>query len=176
MPLVDWREELKALEERIRRLKNEGTQSILKRSISELADERPIRLRSTSALRVAAIELAQADSEFALVQDAPDAIQGVLCRETLEKVLNSPGIVIEDLTVANVMDRKICIEPESASVLEVMDRMTLGFCHCTVIVDTIGRPKTIVSPRSLFFAVSGQLPGAAPYDPRDSETKEYSVG
>ncbi len=86
---------------------------------------------------------------FSLIQESQDTLLGVLDRGELEALLESASGKSSELAVSAVMGRNICIEPDTATLLEVMDRITMGACPCTIIVDSAGCPRSIVTPQSL---------------------------
>ena len=118
-------------------------------------------MKSSGSFQEALHLFKEHDVDFILVQDFPDAVKGVLKRETLMAAEPIERVSANPLTVLNFVDRQVCIEPESATVREVLARMTKGFSPCMLIVDTCGRPVTLVSPRSLVLALSENLVGAS---------------
>ncbi len=90
------------------------------------------------------------NQDFALVRSSYQSIQGILSREVAQKAIeNTPECGVPP-KVVELMDRNICIEPDSATLLEVIERITIGGCPCAVIVDsTLGDPIGILSPKEL---------------------------
>jgi len=150
----DWRAELSGLQEWAEQDQAAiQVREAFKNEISSFSNSGLLVLKSSESITDAIVKLADEDSEFALIQDSPDTIRGLIEREVVLETVSSEQVDVRQLTVAHLMDRRICIEPDSATVLEVVSRMTNGACSCTLIVDRLGRPQFIVSCRSMFFAL-----------------------
>jgi signal-transduction protein with cAMP-binding, CBS, and nucleotidyltransferase domain len=108
-------------------------------------------LRTTDTVTKAQSTFAEIDSDFVLVSASSETLDGILQRQLLSQALKQSTVK----TVAQCMERNVCVEPETATVLEVLDRMTIGFCRCTVVVDHhSGSPMSIISPQELYEFLS----------------------
>ncbi len=157
MEFVDWGEELKVRREQLRSQLENG-ESELQQSIGGVIEKGVRAIPSNTTLRVALECFESDDIEYALVQDSPDSILGVVRRNSLHAALVAVKDHFDLIPVNNIMDRRICVEPLVATVAEVMDRMAVGGCACTVLVDDLGRPHSIVSPKSILMALKRILP------------------
>ena len=165
--VIDWREELANFQERYDSLGKFGRDyCILREEIKTVLDLPLSVIHTADSIFSAYSILTSDDCEFGLVQDTPDTIQGVLSREVAQHFCESSASDAETVSVSSIMDRKICIEPEAASVREVMDRMTKGACACTVVVSANGHPRFIVSPKTLFFTLTESVPDVVTISPR----------
>ncbi|MCB0340538.1 MAG: CBS domain-containing protein, partial [Bdellovibrionales bacterium] len=149
MNAFDWREKLKVSQQYLSGHSAEIDISDLKKPISSVVTRTLSVVGSRTPLREIAEQLMKENTEFALVQDTPETIQGVLRRDALHAAMVSLGDRFDRMVVANIMDRNVCIEPESATISEVMNRMTFGDCLCTVVVDGMGRPISIISAKAV---------------------------
>ena len=165
--VVDWREELENFQERYDAFGNNGCgHDILREEVRSLLHLGLLVVKSKDKVSYVLDMFESDDSDFALVQDTPDTIQGVLSKDVTHHFCISAGTKARKVRVSSIMDRKICIEPESASIREVMERMTKGACACTVVVTTTGLPKFIVSPKQLFFTLTESVPDVISITPR----------
>ncbi len=157
-PIVDWRQELCTFQQCLEFSSGDNTLlDTLKRPITDIFSPGLITLHSGTSVYDAIVLLLESRADFALVQDSPDSINGVIRIESLDQAL------IEDagnrgLTVSSFMDRNVCIEPDCATCLEVMNRITLGYCPCTVLINQRGEPCGIITPRLLIEVLAEQIP------------------
>ncbi|MCB0332228.1 MAG: CBS domain-containing protein [Bdellovibrionales bacterium] len=164
MHLSEWSERLKFIQIGIEgKSVGKRISPLLDRSISEVFPRNLVVLTPTQRATEALSHLEDEGVDFALIQDSPDTILGVLDRESISSFVEASTRPVGDLVVASLMSRNVCIEPDSATLREVMERMTLGSCPCTVIVDRIGQPVFIVSPKAIIeFFETAEAGGGSP--------------
>ncbi|RMD83843.1 MAG: CBS domain-containing protein [Candidatus Dadabacteria bacterium] len=168
MTVSSWRDELRLSQRKIEVLSDREATRRLNDPVSSLELDPLFVLNSDYPLNKAAKVMFNKSVEFALVQDDPDTILGVLRRDAVHAALISSGD-LKGLTVANVMDRNICVEPDSATISEVLNRMAWGGCCCAVLIDSKGEPVGLASPKTLMKAVSNILEGCDTIAERVSE-------
>ena len=157
MMVFNWREELRVSQRRLQLLASQELKSKLNQPVYSLPLDPLLSVPSSCTIRQAAREFMQNDLHYALVQDTPDTIQGVLRSEAVHAALVSVGTEADRLVITNIMDRNICVEPDSATIEEVLNRIAWGGCSCAVLVDSMGRPSSLASPPALLGWLSELL-------------------
>ncbi|MDZ4785322.1 MAG: CBS domain-containing protein [bacterium] len=138
-----------SLLEQITRNDPSGTESILSKSIESLRLESVLSLAINFTLKEAQEIFASESLRYALVQDSPEIILGVLRADAVEEIFSKSSADAKFASIANAMDRDIMIEPHSATVGEILNRACVGKHHCCVVVDNSGNPIGIISVRDL---------------------------
>ncbi|RMG39562.1 MAG: CBS domain-containing protein [Candidatus Dadabacteria bacterium] len=129
--------------------------SLMKRKISDLFDTGIVSISADASLHDALEKLIEFDAQEALVQDSPDTIEGVLYKSSILKLLDTPGSDPFNFKVRSLVDRRMCLEPDTATFGEIVSRMALGLCRSTVVVDRLGRPVQILTPAKLLSLLGG---------------------
>lgn len=152
----DFKFEFRCLHERLLNIAGHAVLQKLKHPIGEF-DSVPLESTlSSERLQKAMTKMNNHDLPFLLVRDGQNSFSGVLRMDRCQKVeQNSSKAAFSSLLVSDAMDRNICIEPESASVIEVMSRMVYSGVGAAVIIDEKGQPAFIVSPHSLIEDLDG---------------------
>ncbi|MCB9029945.1 MAG: CBS domain-containing protein [Deltaproteobacteria bacterium] len=145
MAIHNWREELKLSQQKLESVKSRAAKE-LNKPIRSLQTKPIASIRPATTLRTAASEFIDFDVEHALVQETPDTFVGVLRREAVHAAIVAAGKETPSVTVVTIMDRNICVEPDSATIGEVLNRMAWGGCTCAVLVNSEGEPSGIISP------------------------------
>jgi hypothetical protein len=123
----------------------------LERSVTDVYNEPLLALHTTDSLEKAQSAFASSNVDYLLIQDSPGTLAGILGKDSVAAAFTHQGKAAKAITAEVYMDRNICIEPETATPLEVLDRITIGCCPCTLIVDhNKGFPLFIISPRMLY--------------------------
>lgn len=86
--------------------------------------------------------LLRSNDEVLLVQDFPDTFEGVVSRAQIDDALESGDSRVQ---LGQVVDRQIAIEPEFATLSELVDRFVYGGMSFAVVVDRQGRPQSVIS-------------------------------
>lgn len=105
------------------------------------------------SLEEALSRLSEVGESIALVQGSPSRIDGIVQLAAVKSAL-SDRTKKSSGKITDLMERNISIEPDVASLREVIVRMTAGACHCVVVVDTLGTPYAVVTPQQVYNAVA----------------------
>lgn len=157
-----WKDELREIKSRFAKTDIRKSDHILHTMMRNLPHEPLLIFYPDITAKTAYDKMTDRDVEFSLIQESADTLLGVLSKHELETVLTrDPSTEPRhngQLAVRSIMGRNICIEPETASLLEVMDRMTMGSCACAVIVNNLGHPRSIATPQSVVRLLSRSEP------------------
>ncbi len=163
MHLSEWSERLKFIQVGLEgKSVDKSIAPFLDQSVCDVFPRNLVILAPTVKATEALRQLEEEHVDFALIQESRDTILGVLDRDSIECFLEASTRPVSDLVVASLMSRNVCIEPDSATLREVMERMTLGSCPCTVIVDRVGQPVFIVSPKAIIEFIEVTESGEEP--------------
>lgn len=124
---------------------------IFDRPVGDLVKPAVLVLNSGTPLRQAVAEFSATGLDAALVQDSPDTLHGCVDRALIAENFRA-GV---DCQIARLMTRNISIEPVEATFLEVVGRMTKGSASNVLVVDRIGQPYFLISPRAAISIVQG---------------------
>jgi|GEM_PF-6003100 len=144
---MDQREQLfvhKSLLESERAFSDQSS-CLLYRPVSQLFPNSIITISPEEPIAHACGVLAQQGFEYGLVCDSRDSIHGVLDRRKVQELIRSGGRGAAGLRVASCLSRNISLEPDSAHLGDILDRLIHGSSPYLLIVDRLGQPTRVLT-------------------------------
>lgn len=138
-------------------LRQEGAGITLHSEIGSVANRTLLTLPSSLTLREALCRFNIKRLNYALIQDSPDTILGVVAREDIECRVELSS-QLDSFTLVKIMNRNTSIEPLSATVLEVMERLTTGLSASVVLVQENGKPTAVLGSSDLLSILRALVP------------------
>ena len=135
-----------------------ASQQFLSASIGDVVEPDLITVAAYTSVQDAVAQMREQAAQFALVQDSPTSIQGIVELERLEELAADAAGIGRELVVASVMSRNVSLEPHIASVREVSNRIIWGGCRLVTIVDRLGEPVSVVSAETLVRVILRTFP------------------
>lgn len=129
--------------------RSDSYETFLQETARSLDPQPIISLASQTTLIEAAEAMTIEGASYALIQDRPDIILGVLRAEVLFEVLSDGDVMTASLSVSSVMDRNFCVEPDTVTIAELLQRVCVGHNKSCVIVDIYGNPVGAISLSAL---------------------------
>ena len=121
--------------------------SCLHEPVRELFSKEIIILAPHTGVRDAFAQLDKNKIDVALVCEAPGTFLGTVSIDSLAKVIlsdNRHDARQHPQIVSTLMARNVLIEPDDATLLEVIERISLSDSQCVVIVDERGNPVRVL--------------------------------
>jgi len=138
---------------------------ILFESMSALFPPSILLLAPEDPIESACLQLERDGFSYGLVQNGPDSILGVLDGSKIRELLSRGGQSAKVLRVGSCMSRSISLEPDSASLMDILDRLIHGSSPYLIVVNRHGQPTRILSADVvLYFLDSRNLLSGAPTD------------
>jgi len=118
---------------------------ILFESVSSLFPPSILFLTPEDPIESACLQLERDYFLYGLVQNSPDSILGVLDGLKVRELLSRGGESAKILRVGSCMSRSISLEPDSASLKDILDRLIHGSSPYVIVVNRHGQPTRILS-------------------------------
>jgi hypothetical protein len=160
MTLVNWHTELKDWHNSLKDYEGETPIPLFNEPITCIDAGSLLVFHSDTPISHISAIMSQEDCDFALIQNQPDVIEGVISRRDVDKVIGQKGVDGDKVSAATLMETvSFCIEPDNTTIGEIVEKMSCGSCYCAIIVDRQAQPIFLVSPRSLLLTLIELLPG-----------------
>ena len=123
--------------------------------IRDLFPKEVVVLSPTMGIREAFLHLDELKIGVAIVQETSDTILGVVSIDTLARLILSSdkntSFNSSDSAkiISSVMARNISIEPDDATLLEIIERISVGHCQFVVVVDERGNPSHVLHEKNI---------------------------